>query len=181
MQEVQQDLGVACHRAGDVAQHDQRRRADDGAGTGELGQFAAAAERAAQGGRHVDARAARIGAEAAGAAEIEREAEAADLGFGVADLGGRHLLEIHRLQHLAVADRHDGVELGRLDVGLGCLACGRHRLGNPALTRRRLGGRGGDRLAEHGERGLLEGDGRVAPEESEGLVEDLLVLAARGE
>ena len=140
-----------------------------------------AAERAAQGRGHVDARAARVGAEAAGAAEVERKAETTDLGFGVADLGGRHLLEIHRLQHLAVTDRHDGVELGSLFLRFGRLADGRHRFGDPALPRGGLGGRGRDLLAEHGEGGLLERDGRVAPEKGEGLVEDFLMLAACGE
>ena len=82
VQEVQQDLRVAAHRAGDVAQHDQRRRAGHAAVAGDGQDFAALAQAGADGARAGRSRGPRrIRPQPAGAAQVQRQHQAADLRF----------------------------------------------------------------------------------------------------
>ena len=61
----------------------QRRRALGAARCGELQDLAALAQAAADGGAQIGERAGGVGAAPAGAAQVERQTEAADLGLGV--------------------------------------------------------------------------------------------------
>ena len=104
--------------------------------------------------------------------------EPCHLALGVADLGGAHRLEIHRLQAFAVADGQNRVDLlaGFLGRG-GALLLGGQCLGEAARARRRLLRRrlGAGQLVEDFQH--LVALGR-APVEAEGLVEQVLVLVA---
>ena len=177
VQEVQEKLGVTGHGARDVAQNHQRRGLRGAAAAGQREDIAAGAEAAAEGGGEVDGRPGRVGPGAAGRAGVERKGKAADLRFGAGDLGGGHLLEVHPLKLLAVADGEGGVPLrgavlGRL-LGAGGLYGFRQA---PGAGARRLG-LGRPLVEESHEVGHV-GAGRVPPEQRESLVEQVLVLVA---
>ncbi len=108
---MQEDPAVAAHRAGDVAQHDKRRRAPAPALALQLDQ-AARAQRGAHRRAQIGAAAVPVGGEAAGRHILDRQAQPRDRGLGAGQFFERHLLEIHAAQLLAVGKGHDRVDLG---------------------------------------------------------------------
>ncbi len=177
MEEVQQDLRVAGHRAGNVAQDDERRRAGERHAAGDVEHLAGMAHRIAQGALEIDPAAAGGEAEAAGAPFVEREGEAGDLGLGGRNFLGAHRLEIEGFEAFLARGGEQRVDLAAF-VGAGFLLArlGRlHRLGKAA------GAGGGLFLARgapiHRRQHLGEFGGvGVAPEDREGLVEQQRVL-----
>ena len=141
VQEVQQDLRVAGHGAGDVAQHHERRRPRPPAERASSGsRRPAAGSRGWCGARSMrgpsgSGRSRRV------AAEVERQHEAADFCLGARDLGGAHASKSMRLQPFLLADGERRVERGRLVFG-GCAACAGRRALRPR-GRRRRGASGG--------------------------------------
>ncbi len=133
----------------------------------------------ADGAAQVGHRAQRIGPQPSRAAQVERQHQAADFAFGRGNVIGAHCLEVHALQAFAVRYGqhrvlHRGFVLG---AGLG-VAWLCHGFGDAAAA-----GWGAILLLfflcleqRHGD-GLFGGGG-VAPEQSERLVEHVLVLVA---
>ena len=146
---------------------------------GDRQDLAALAQALADGAAQVGDRARRVGAQPAGAAQVERQHQAADLALGLGDLLGAHRLEVHPLQAFLVRHGQHRVHHRRFVLGRGGLSRGlRHRLGDAAAAGRRA-----FRLLlllrlqqRHGD-GLL-GGGRIAPEQVERLVEHVLMLVA---
>ncbi len=139
----------------------------------------ARAHRRAERRPHVGPRAAGIGDEAPRRHFHVGEAHALDRRFGARQLVERHLLEIHAAQQLAVGEGHRGVELDlllALVVLVAVAVAGVHRLGEAAdhllavARARRL------ELRQEQRHHLLE-ELRIAPEDVEGLVEDLALVA----
>ncbi len=141
--------------------------------------LSAGAAAGADGGAQVDQRALRVGAAAAGAAQVERQAEAADLGLGVGDVGGAHRLEIHALQALAVRHRVMRLDLlALLRRGRGRVARGLQGLGEAAAAGGGLGAGGLGLGVEQVHRGGHASGLWVAPEDRKSVVEQLLVVVA---
>ena len=141
--------------------------------------LAALAQALADGAAQIGHRTQRIGAQPAGAAQVERQHQAADLALRLGDLVGAHRLEVHALQAFLVRHGQHRVHHRRFVLGarLGLARLG-HRLGDAAAAGRRafrvllllrLEQRHGDRLL---------GGGGIAPEQVERLVEHVLMLVA---
>ena len=149
--------------------------------TGDLQDFAALAQALADGAAEVGDRAVRVGAQPPRAPQVQRQRQAADFLLGCGDLLGAHRLEIHALEAFLIRHRQHRVLHRRFVLRRGALlALLLERLGDAAGRRRRafqllvlL------RLQQRHGGGLLGGGG-VAPEQGEGLVEDLLVFVAVG-
>ncbi len=139
VQEMQQYLRIPAHRAGDVAQHDQRRRPRLAAIAGDRQDLPALPQAGADGAPQIHHRSGRIRPRRAGAAQIQRQGQAADFLFGVLDLGGAHRLEVHRLQPFLIGDGQRGILDRRLFLGLrfGSVRVG-EGLGDAARGRRRF-------------------------------------------
>ena len=179
--EMQEDAAVAAHRAGNVAEDDQRRRPRAARACASSAimpagaQLGAQAWRAYRRGRRADR------ARSAGSADRRAASAMRRIAFlACVDLLVRHFLEIHLAQHFALGEGHGRVEL---DLGLAFL----RSLPSPsALAAPR---RGGDSSPRPFPARAARSSGsiiaimrseqlRIAPEDVERLVEQL--AAGRG-
>ncbi len=128
---------------------------------------------------HVGAGAARVGREAARRHIGQRQHHAPDRRLGGFDLGAGHLLEIAPVQHLAVGEGHRRVELDLLLARLVGVAGARllQRLGEAPVHLLALLLVGQHHLRQHHAEHALQQLG-VAPEDVEGLIEELALVAA---
>jgi hypothetical protein len=100
MKEVQEHARVAVHGSGDVAEHDERRRAVHARTPGEAQRVAALARHPPQGPRQVERASRGMRAIAARPLERHRERHRRDQPFRGIPFLGRHALEIDGLQPL---------------------------------------------------------------------------------
>ena len=183
--EAQQHLGVARHRAGDVAQHHQRRRDQAARAEAQGDVVAGAAQGSAQRGAHVDRRRGTpcIGARAPRRDGALEEADAGDGGARAGQFIGRHLREVLVAQHVALREGQRGVDLDLLRDGRrwrGAARAGSRRAQRLGHAPRQLGraiGLGHLRVREQQRERLVRAEG-IAEERLERLVEQLAVLLA---
>ena len=169
---MQENAAVAAHRAGNVAQHDQRRRAPAPAAPLQLDE-PARAQRRAQSCAQIGAGAAAVRCETPGRDVLHRQAQPGDRRLGTGQLFERHLLEIHAAQLLAVGEAHRRVDLGLGLLGFALFADIRvERLREAPHHRRALVlGTVDPHFRQHEPHHLFQKI-RVAPEDVKRLVED---------
>ena len=167
---------------GDVAQHDQRRMAPRVRAAAQRNDVGAGAQAGTQRRAHVDQAAVRVRRQAPRAHFRDGQPELRDHPLGLGQLGGGHGLEVGALQQFALGYGEGGVQLHLPLLRV------RRFLSRPGAREQRFGhsiGRRGLRPPGRGRPGLgnisamhaLE-HARVAPEDVEGLVEQLELLAA---
>ena len=122
--EVEEDARIGAHRAGDVAEDDDRRMDEPRLAVAKEDQVAAGPEARAKRPPRIDGARRRRGDRAARPHLVIGQAKALELALGLGDLGRGHLREIASLQRFAVRHRPF-----RLDLDVGRLR---------ALPRRRL-------------------------------------------
>ncbi len=175
IEEMQEQPRIGVHRAGDVAQHDQRRMPHAPRLVERQHRFGAARSRRAQHAAQIQALAAAVaeGGKAARPDFRQRDGEIGDDAAGKQQLRRRHLLEILRREHFQLARgarriELDLVSLHRLHLGAmqkqAVRQPARHRIARMAFRAARI-------RRHHGEK-LLQIAG-IAPDQVESLVENL--------
>ena len=141
--------------------------------------LAALAQALADGAAQVGHRAERIGAQPAGAAQVERQHEAADFALRLGDLVGAHRLEVHALQAFLVGHGQHRVHHRRFVLGARPgFARLRHGLGDAAAAGRRAFGLLSFCASSSAMAAACSAAVGIAPEQGERLVEDVLMLVA---
>ncbi len=181
VQEMQEHARVGIHRAGDVAQHHQRRVDAHRRLAHQRNDVAAFAQRFPQRGAQIYFFSIWMDSISSSANQRQRQAQLAQHLLRLGQLGRRHGVEVHALQHLARGEGEARVHLDLLLVQLllGLLLVEQGVRQALALLLLRLAGAAvglGQQRVHH----LLD-QLRIAPEDAKGLVEDRALLLLRQE
>ena len=182
MQEKKQHARIAIHRAGDIAQHDQRRSPTPALAPGERDDRSARGRHRAQTGAQVDRRTA-IGDHGAPGRDFgQRQAQSRDHRLDLGQFIDAHRFEVPALQYLARRKRQRGIEFDFLSsASFVARRSGgwRHRVGEPR-RQRRFGLVARHAAVDTRQQQLQHAfeHARIAPEQLEGLIEQRLLLVA---
>jgi hypothetical protein len=180
VREVQQHARILAHRAGNVGQQHQRRRARAAGAPAKVPELAAVARHRAQGAAPVHAARPAGGAGAAREQRLEDQLHLRQQALGLAPFIRGHGLEVGLLQPLALIPAQRGLEFHLL--GRGRLGRRPRRVREQSRRQAPVLGRGrGAVLGLHlgqQQRAHATGQVGVAPEEFERLVEERAVLGA---
>ncbi len=178
VEEAQQHPRVARHGPGDVAQGHDRRGTGAPAPPPQRQVVASPAKRRAHRALDVELRPAGHGPPTPREELPRRKAEPLDHAAGLAELGGRHLLEILRAEHLRVGERHPD-RLGLLLLGPARRpGLGIERLQDPAVGPASAWAAGESAARQELLEDPVDRPVGLAPEEAEGLPERVAVLAS---